>query len=93
MFCQQYLSCREFRLVQTLLTSGIHRGLLYASGCLTMVISVERCVCVALPIKAATLIATRTMVVIIVSIVVSLQLLCIVYPFRYDVVSSFDESM
>ena len=55
-----------------------------------MVIAVERCLCVALPTRAATLIRTRTMVVIMVTIVVSLQLLCIVYPFKFDVFYHYD---
>ena len=76
-----------------MLTAGIHRGFLYSSGCLTMLLAVERCLCVALPTKAATLIRTRTMACIIVGIVVSLQLLCIIHPFRFDVIAFYDEGM
>ncbi|KAL8577622.1 hypothetical protein ACOMHN_036813 [Nucella lapillus] len=69
---------------------GFHRGFLFSSGCLTMLISVERCICVTLPLKAANLIATRTMTSLIVTIVTSLHLLCLVYPFKFDVVSTYD---
>ena len=76
-----------------MLPKGIHRGFLYSSGCLTMLLAVERCLCVALPTKAATLIRTRTMACIIVGIVVSLQLLSIVHPFRFDVVVAYHKGM
>ena len=63
--------------------TGIYRGFLYSSGCLTMVIAVERCVCVTMPLKAATLVKTRTIAVIIVGVVVSLQVMCLLYPLQY----------
>ena len=58
---------------------------MYSSGCLTTLISVERCVCVTLPLKAATLVKTRTIAVIIVSIVLSLQTMCLLYPFELSI--------
>ena len=63
--------------------TGIYRGFLYSSGCLTMVIAVERCLCVTLPLKAATLVKTRTIAVIITGVVVSLQVVCLLYPLQY----------
>ena len=50
-----------------------------------MVIAVERCVCVTLPLKAATLVKTRTIAVIIVSIVLSLQVVCLLYPLELSI--------
>ena len=50
-----------------------------------MLIAVERCVCVTLPLKAATLVKTRTIAVIIVSIVLSLQTMCLLYPFELSI--------
>ena len=66
--------------------TGLYRGFLFSSGSLTMIISVERCACVFLPMRAATLIKTRTMAAVIVATVVTLQGLCLVYPFKVVVV-------
>ncbi|XP_076448498.1 uncharacterized protein LOC143285154 [Babylonia areolata] len=60
-------------------------GFLYSSGCLTMIIAVERCVVVVLPMKAATIMKTRTMGLLIVFSILSMNALCSVYCFKYDV--------
>ncbi|XP_025100023.1 uncharacterized protein LOC112567543 [Pomacea canaliculata] len=49
--------------------SGVTLGFRSASGCITMVIAVERCLCVVFPLKAASLISSRNMAVIMVFIV------------------------
>ena len=64
---------------------GSFVGFLASSGLLTMVIAVERCVCVTLPLKAATLVKTRTIAVTIVSIVLSLQVMCLLYPLELSI--------
>ncbi|XP_070203559.1 rhodopsin, GQ-coupled-like [Littorina saxatilis] len=56
-----------------------------------MIIAVERCLCVVFPLKAANLLHTRTMTSIIVVTVISLQLLCLIFPFKFDVVTTYDE--
>ena len=65
--------------------TGLFVGFLYSSGCLTMVIAFERCVCVTLPLKAATLVKTRTIAVIIASIVLSIQTMCLLYPLELSI--------
>ena len=65
--------------------AGLYAGFLFSSGCLTMVIAVERCVCVTLPLKAATLVKTRTIAVIIAGVVVSLQTMCLLYPLEISI--------
>lgn len=50
-----------------------------------MVIAVERCVCVTLPLKAATLVKTRTIAMIIVGVVLSLQTMCLLYPLELSI--------
>ena len=65
--------------------TGLFRGFLCTSGCLTMVIAVERCVCVTLPLKAATLVKTQTIAVIIVGIVLSIQTMCLLYPLEISI--------
>ena len=65
--------------------TGLFRGFLYTSGLLTMLIAVERCVCVTLPLKAATLVKTRTIAVIIVSIVLAIQGVCLLYPLEISI--------
>nr|KAG5709228.1 hypothetical protein BaRGS_017980 [Batillaria attramentaria] len=62
--------------------TGLHTGFMLSSGCLTAIISVEKCVCVFLPMKAATLMRTRTMAVLIASTVLCLQGLCLQFPLQ-----------
>nr|KAG5701042.1 hypothetical protein BaRGS_008763 [Batillaria attramentaria] len=69
---------------------GLHAAFLFASGCLTMVVAVERCIVVTWPIKAAHLMTTRTMAIIVVSVVVFLNLLSLVYLSHYNVVEATD---
>ena len=60
----------------------IYRGSLLCSGCLTMIISVERCVCVFLPLRATSLIRTRTMAVIVFTTIGTIQGICMIYPLK-----------
>ena len=66
--------------------TGLYRGFLFSSGCLTMIISVERCLCVFLPMKAMTLMKTRTMAALIAATILTLQSLCLLYPLKLEVV-------
>ena len=61
---------------------GIYRGFLLSSGCLTMIISVEWCVCVFLPLRATSLIRTRTMAAIVFTTMATIQGICLVYPLQ-----------
>ena len=63
-------------------TMGALRGFLLCSGCLTMIISVERCVCVFLPLRATSLIRTRTMAVIIFTTIATIHTICLIYPLK-----------
>ncbi|KAL8576956.1 hypothetical protein ACOMHN_024232 [Nucella lapillus] len=65
-------------------------GFMYSSGCLTMIIAVERCVCVVLPMKAATIMRTRTMAILIVVAILSMNALCSFYSFKYNLGISND---
>ena len=62
--------------------SGLYRGSVLCSGCLTMIISVERCVCVFLPLRATSLIRTRTMAVILFATIATIQGICMMYPLK-----------
>ena len=62
--------------------SGLYRGFLLCSGSLTMIISVERCVCVFLPLRATSLIRTRTMAVIVFATISTIHALCLIYPLK-----------
>nr|KAG5699409.1 hypothetical protein BaRGS_016255 [Batillaria attramentaria] len=66
---------------------GFHAGFLLSSGCLITIIAVDRCLCVTMPLKAATLVNTRTMAVIIVVIVIVVHAGCSLLPFSTDVVA------
>ena len=61
---------------------GIYRAFLLCSGCLTMIISVERCVCVFLPLRATSLIRTRTMAVIIFTAIATIHTICLMFPLK-----------
>ena len=65
--------------------TGLYRGFLYSSGCLTMLIAIERCVCVTWPLRAASLVRTRTVGTMIVTVVLSLQALCLIYPLELGI--------
>ncbi|KAL8568173.1 hypothetical protein ACOMHN_027696 [Nucella lapillus] len=70
--------------------TGIYHGFLYSSGCLTALIALERCVCVVLPLKAASLLRTRTMAALIAGIVGLIQLAAVVYPLHLEIGSRRD---
>ena len=61
---------------------GVYAAFLLCSGCLTMIISVERCVCVFLPLRATSLIRTRTMAVIVFTTIATIQGICVIYPLK-----------
>ena len=65
---------------------GLYAGLLQCSGSLTMIISVERCVCVFLPLRATSLIRTRTMAVIVFTTIAAIQGICMNYPLKVSTV-------
>ena len=64
---------------------GLVRALVLCSGCLTMIISVERCVCVFLPLRATSLIRTRTMAVIVFTTIATIQAICMIYPLKVQI--------
>ena len=64
--------------------AGLYRGFHLCSGCLTMIISVERCVCVFLPLRATSLIRTRTMAVIVFTAIATIQAICVIYPLKVE---------
>nr|KAG5689118.1 hypothetical protein BaRGS_013879 [Batillaria attramentaria] len=70
--------------------SNIMFGFRTSSGCLTAIIAVERCLCVVFPMKAMTLIKTRTMVLLIAGSVVIVQSLCLVYTLKNQVTTVTD---
>ena len=67
---------------------GIYRGSLLCSGYLTMIISVERCVCVFLPLRAMSLIRTRTMAVIVFTTIGTIHTICMIYPLTVQTLMS-----
>ncbi|XP_076450092.1 uncharacterized protein LOC143286416 [Babylonia areolata] len=70
--------------------TGVYRGFLYSSGCLTALISAERCVCVVLPLKAASLVRTRTVAGVILLIVGLVHLASVLYPLHLQIGSRVD---
>lgn len=66
-------------------SQGVCNALMYSSGCLSMIIAVERCACVWLPAKVPTLVTTKTMAAIVVVTFLLLQLVCLVDPLQLDV--------
>lgn len=72
---------KEYYSKITLELLGVAYGLRTASGCITMVISIERCVCVVFPLQAATLVRTRTMGILVCLLVLLFQLAYLINPF------------
>ena len=75
-----------WKLVTRKYLTGLYRGFLFSSGCLTMIISVERCVCVFLPMKAVAIVKMSTMAALIAGTIVTLQIVCLMYPLQLEVV-------
>ena len=65
--------------------SGIILGFLATSSCVTMVIAIERCLCVLFPLHAQTLISTRIMAIILLTTTVLLHLGFAIFPLRMTV--------
>ena len=65
--------------------SGIFIAFLGTSSCVTMVIAIERCLCVLFPLHAQTLIPTRIMAVILLTITILLHLGFAIFPLRMTV--------
>lgn len=68
-------------------TMGVNYGFREASACISVVIAVERCVCVVFPLRANKLMSTRTMGILLVTIVIGMQLAFLTTPFKKYVFS------
>lgn len=62
---------------------GVGWGLKAASGCITMLIAIERCFCVVRPFHVDTAMRPRTMVWLLVAIVTGTQLVQVIQPLAY----------
>ena len=71
--------------ISVLSSSGPTMSFLTTSACTTMIIAVERCLCVLFPLKAQTLMSTRTMVVLLLTITLLLQLGFTIFLFKWAV--------
>ena len=65
--------------------SGTFFAFLGTSSCVTMVIAIERCLCVLFPLHAQTLISTRIMAIILLTITVLLHLGFAIFPLTMTV--------
>lgn len=77
----------KYHLKITLDLVGVTYGLRSASGCITMVISIERCMCVMFPLRAATLVRSRTMGILLCLLIFLFQLAYLMNPFSFYIVS------
>ena len=73
--CLQNLKFRLF--------SGLNFSSVTTSSCITMVIAVERCLCVLFPLKAQTLMSTRTMAILLSTITLLHQLGFSLFLFKW----------
>ena len=56
----------------------------YSSGALTSIIALERCICVVFPLKSGTILKTRTIGMVLYSIVLVIGLLCMIYALKHS---------
>lgn len=63
---------------------SVNRGLALTSGCITMAVSVDTCVCVVLPHRAASLMRTKTMCSLIIMCFLFLQCCYLISPFSFN---------
>ena len=61
------------------------------SGCISVLIAVERCLCVVFPLKAQTLMSIRTMASILLTTTTLIQLAYIIFPLRLEALGVFDK--
>lgn len=77
----------EYYLKTLYYAQGALFGLREASAGISVVIAVERCLCVVFPLRASTLMHWRTMGMLLAAIVVLMQAAFITTPLKYSVVS------
>lgn len=75
----------EFMMKSLACTLGVTYGLRTTSDVFGMIIAVDRCLCVVLPLRVAHLIRTRTMAAMMAASFVFLQLCHIVFPLKFTV--------
>ncbi|KAK7102270.1 probable G-protein coupled receptor frpr-1 [Littorina saxatilis] len=65
---------------------GVVWALKLTSGCVSVVIAVDRCLCVVFPLKIESLMSTRTMGILLGSITLVMQIFYLVHPLANDIV-------
>ncbi|XP_025097644.1 thyrotropin-releasing hormone receptor-like [Pomacea canaliculata] len=71
---------------------NVNYGLRETSACISGLIAVERCVCVVLPFHAHFLMSTRTMGILLVAMVITMQLAFITTPLKRYVFAVYDNT-
>ncbi|KAL8583377.1 hypothetical protein ACOMHN_035359 [Nucella lapillus] len=62
----------------------------YSSGMLTAIIATERCICVAMPMKSATIFSTKSMACMIFGAIIIINLLCLTYALQHVIIWESD---
>ncbi|XP_025097648.1 uncharacterized protein LOC112565963 [Pomacea canaliculata] len=70
--------------------TGANFGFRETSACISVLIAVERCVCVVFPLRANNLMSTRTMGILLVAIVIGMQLAFVTTPIKRYVLPTYD---
>ena len=68
----------------------LNEALMHNSAVITVIVSVERCVCVVLPLKAATIMSTRAMAALLAASSATVHLLCYLTFLKRDVEVGYD---
>ncbi|PVD27966.1 hypothetical protein C0Q70_10542 [Pomacea canaliculata] len=71
---------------------GVNYGLREASTCISVLIAVDRCLCVVFPLRANTLMSTRTMGILLATIVIGMQLAFVTTPVKRYVFAVYDNT-
>ncbi|XP_076462041.1 uncharacterized protein LOC143294549 [Babylonia areolata] len=82
----------QFWKARSLVFVGLYTGFLNVSNVLTLLVSIDRCVCVVRPLKAKGLISARSTAKLVVVVFFVCLMCCGLACFKYDVITHVDPS-
>lgn len=81
-FCDIFLY-EEYYAKMTVALVGVANGFSLTSGCITMAIAIDTCVCVVFPHRAASIMRTKTMTSLLIFSFLFIQVCYVIFPLSY----------